>query len=63
MADRGTSNSPNTRNPQRPASKPSRLEQYADDMFDLENEMAEELGITSNKEARALRRSTKAKKE
>ena len=31
---RGTSNAPNTRNPDRPASNPSRLDQFADDMFD-----------------------------
>ena len=34
MSGRGTSNSPNTRNPLRPASNPSRLDQFADDMFD-----------------------------
>jgi hypothetical protein len=33
MSDRGTSNSPNTRNPERPHSKPSRLDQYGDMMF------------------------------
>ncbi|MFZ5641603.1 MAG: hypothetical protein ACOY4Q_13075 [Bacillota bacterium] len=34
MSDRGTNNSPNTRNPGRPAGKPSRLDQFADDLFD-----------------------------
>jgi hypothetical protein len=50
MSDRGTSNAPNTRHPERPSSKPSRLDQYADDMFDATKEKGE--GVTSRKEKR-----------
>ncbi|MCX8130949.1 MAG: hypothetical protein N3I35_12735 [Clostridia bacterium] len=50
MSDRGTSNSPNTRNPQRPSSKPSRLDQYADNVFDVNKDKSE--GVTSRKEKR-----------
>ncbi|MFZ5985936.1 MAG: hypothetical protein ACOYWZ_02290 [Bacillota bacterium] len=50
MSDRGTSNSPNTRNPQRPASKPSRLDQFADDIFGDDKNKDE--GVTSRKEKR-----------
>lgn len=61
MADRGTSNSPNTRNPKRPAAKPGRLDQFADDLFTHEvsggsEEVAEELDVTSRREAKAMRR-------
>lgn len=61
MADRGTSNSPNTRNPERPPAKPGkRLEQFADDLFDHESSggevMASELDVTSHREARNQRR-------
>jgi hypothetical protein len=49
MSDRGTSNGPNTRNPQRPASHPSRLDQFADDMFGDDNKAYGE-GVTSRKE-------------
>ncbi|MCX7921708.1 MAG: hypothetical protein N3B21_06805 [Clostridia bacterium] len=48
MSDRGTSNSPNTRNPDRPASKPSRLDQFADDLFSDDKGRGE--GVTSRKE-------------
>lgn len=48
MSDRGTSNSPNTRNPERPASKPSRLDQFADDVFKDNND--KNLDVTSRKE-------------
>jgi hypothetical protein len=50
MSRRGTSNSPNTRNPERPASKPGRLDQFADDMFGKEKDTDE--GVTSRKEKR-----------
>lgn len=61
MADRGTSNSPNTRNPERPPRKPARLDQFADDLHDLElsgggQETAEELGVTDRKKARSQRK-------
>ncbi|MGI6776977.1 MAG: hypothetical protein ACOX7R_02795 [Acetivibrionales bacterium] len=46
----GTSNSPNTRNQKRPSRKPSRVEQFADDIFDDEIEMYS--GVTSRKEKR-----------
>lgn len=52
MSDRGTSNSPNTRNPQRPASNPSRLDQFADDMF--QNNSDKNLDVTSRKEKKKL---------
>lgn len=48
MAGRGTSDSPNTRNPQRPARKPSRLDQFADDIF--ENNRDKNMGVTSKNE-------------
>lgn len=55
MSDRGTNNAPNTRNPERPASNPSRLDQFADDMFDDDlNSQGEkkqkELSVTSRQE-------------
>lgn len=50
MSDRGTSNSPNTRNPNRPASNPSRLDQFADDIFEAGKDRSE--GVTSRKEKR-----------
>ncbi len=55
MSDRGMNNSPNTRNPNRPASKPSRLDQFADDMFDDDlkgngEEKQKEINVTSRKE-------------
>ena len=34
MANRGTSNAPNTRNPERPHSHPSRLDQYGKGLDD-----------------------------
>jgi len=48
MSDRGTSNSPNTRNPNRPASKPSRLDQFADNMFG--EDKTKGLNVTSRRE-------------
>jgi hypothetical protein len=50
MAGRGTSNSPNTRNPERPASNPSRLDQFADDVAGRDKALGE--GVTSRKEKR-----------
>lgn len=50
MSDRGTNNSPNTRNPGRPAAKPSRLDQFADDMFG--NDKGQNEGVTSRREKR-----------
>lgn len=50
MSDRGTSNSPNTRHPERPAGKPSRLDQFADDLFEKDKGQGE--GVTSRKEKR-----------
>lgn len=50
MSDRGTSNSPNTRNPGRPASNPARLDQFADDLFEGSEKAQEKLGVTSNNE-------------
>lgn len=32
MADRGTNNSPNTRNPEHPHSHPSRIDQYGEEI-------------------------------
>ncbi len=52
MSKRKTSNSPNTRNPQRPAGKPSRLDQFADDLFDDDRTEEELMDVTSNKEKR-----------
>lgn len=50
MSKRRTSNSPNTRNPERPASNPSRLDQFADDTFEKDKDKDE--GVTSRKEKR-----------
>ena len=50
MSDRGTSNSPNTRNPKRPASKPSRLDQFADDLFDGKARHNDKGDVVSRKE-------------
>lgn len=50
MSDRGTSNSPNTRNPERPPGKPSRLDQFADDLFDGDDKAKERLDVTSRRE-------------
>ena len=49
LADRGTSNAPKTRNPERPHSHPSRLDQYGEA---LNQEFAEDFGVKSNKEAK-----------
>lgn len=54
MSDRGTSNSPNTRNPQRPASHPSRLDQFADDVFEGSEREQEKLGVTSRQEKKKM---------
>lgn len=43
MSDRGTQNSPNTRHPNRPASEPSKLDQFADNVYESAVEMAKEL--------------------
>jgi len=48
MAGKKNKNSPNTRNPERPASQPSRLDQFADDLFEHNND--EDNGVTSRKE-------------
>lgn len=61
MSDRGTSNAPNTRHQGRPPRKPGRVDQFADDLRNLElsggkEEVAEELGVTDRKEARSLRK-------
>ncbi len=50
MSDRGTSNAPNTRNPERPPGKPSRLDQFADDLFDGSDEAKEKMDVTSRRE-------------
>lgn len=55
MSDRGTNNAPNTRNPERPASNPSRLDQFADDMFDDDikgngEKKQRELNVTSRQD-------------
>lgn len=50
MSGRGTDNSPNTRNPERPASKPARLDQFADDILNKDKDKDE--GVTSRKEKR-----------
>ena len=52
MSGRGTSNSPNTRNPKRPASNPSRLDQFADDMF-ANGEVKKDEAIFSKKESKS----------
>ncbi len=49
MADRGTSNAPKTRNPERPHSHPARLDQYGEAMH---QEFAKDFGVVSNKEAK-----------
>ncbi|MFZ5643501.1 MAG: hypothetical protein ACOY46_07915 [Bacillota bacterium] len=54
MSDRGTSNSPNTRNPERPASNPSRLDQFADDIFEESDRAKEKLDVTSRQEKKKL---------
>jgi hypothetical protein len=51
MSDRGTSNSPDTRNPERPKSHPGRLDQFAEDMFGNDDKGFGE-GVTSRKEKR-----------
>lgn len=56
MSDRGTSNSPNTRNPERPASKPSRLDQFADDMFEGSERAQEKLDVTSRQERKKFKK-------
>lgn len=48
MGGRGTNNAPNTRNPNRPASNPSRSDQFADDIF--EEGKGKDSGVTSRKE-------------
>lgn len=50
MSDRGTNNSPNTRNPKRPPRKPSRLDQFNDDIFEEDKDI--DTGVTSRKEKR-----------
>lgn len=50
MSDRGTNNAPNTRHPDRPAGKPSRLDQFADDIFGDDKNKG--IGVTSRKEKR-----------
>lgn len=47
MAGRGTSNAPNTRNPERPHSHPSRLDQYGEA---LKKDFSKDQGVVSNKE-------------
>lgn len=54
MADRGTNNAPNTRNPDRPPSKPGRLDQFADDMQETVNPELKG-DVTSNEEAQLQR--------
>lgn len=54
MSDRGTSNSPNTRNPDRPPGKPSRLDQFADDLFDGDDRAKETLDVTSRREKQKM---------
>lgn len=54
MSDRGTSNSPNTRNPERPPSNPARLDQFADDIFDGNDEDKEKLDVTSRRDKEKL---------
>lgn len=54
MSDRGTSNSPNTRNPGRPPSNPARLDQFADDSFDGNDKDKEKLNVTSRREKEKL---------
>ena len=39
-----------TRNPDRPPSKPSRLDQFADDIFGNDGEEEEKPGVTSRRE-------------
>jgi len=56
LSDRGTSNSPNTRNPKRPASKPSRLDQFADDIFEGSERVQENLGVTSRQEKKTFKK-------
>jgi len=51
MSDRGTSDSPNTRNPERPPSNPSRLDQFADDLFG-DDKTLNKSDVTSKKEKR-----------
>jgi hypothetical protein len=51
MANRGTSNSPDTRNPERQKSHPNRLDQFAEDMFSDHDKGYGE-SVTSRKEKR-----------
>lgn len=51
MSDRGKSDAPNTRNPERPPRKPSRLDQFADDIF---GDTKTEGDVTSRKEKKKL---------
>ncbi|SHK23221.1 hypothetical protein [Desulforamulus aeronauticus] len=54
MSGRGTSNSPNTRYPDRPASKPARLDQFAGDVSPRLVKLEEDMGVTSRKEKKTL---------
>ncbi|SEN31788.1 hypothetical protein [Lihuaxuella thermophila] len=55
MSDRGTNHAPNTRNPNRPPSKPGRLDQFADDLFETENP-GRQGDVTSHDEAKLQRK-------
>lgn len=55
MSDRGTNNAPNTRNPDRPPSKPGRLDQFADDLHGTANPKLKG-DVTSNDEAAMQRK-------
>lgn len=49
----------NTRHPERPPRKPGRLDQFADDIYGDNAEIAEELGVTGRKETRRVRALTR----
>ena len=63
MSGRGKQdNAPNTRHPERPQRKPSRLDQFADYLDDDREELAEELDVTSKAGHRRMRAMTRKSK-
>lgn len=49
----------NTRHPERPPRKPARLDQFADDIYRDQAEIAEEFGVTGRRETRRVRALTR----
>lgn len=49
----------NTSHPERPPRKPARLDQFADDIYGDQAEIAEEFGVTGRRETRRVRALTR----